>query len=424
MIRFHATARLMHMGLLLGLVGLWSLFAVSWVPLAILVPLLGVFLFALFESLLPLPMRALRRVEPSGSLLLQDEALVRVLVPPTPAPYNLIVEDPLPDGLRVVPGSRTPFGMHKKSLVARYKVRAQRRGDYRFDTVRIRRSSMLGLFERSVDLPVPTQVSVLPVTAENMNIKLRPRPLQRTGMPTSTMRRGPGDEFFSLRPYQPGDNIGDVNWKATARMNRIITNEFLPEEPPRYLIYVDARSTASEKGEPDVFERSLELAHILIEALIQARAHVGMALLSYHSQLIVPASGQNQLNRLRDMIKGAQPGQYVPLHGLVMAGLGHLPQSADAVVVTANVYDTSLPEALGLLRARHKRVVLLAPGYPEPVGQTLDLAARRASGAILNAEQANTIESMVGLVDASAQWLPDEPLTVTLSRLGMTRGYR
>ena len=140
--------------------------------------------------------------------------------------------------------------------------------------------------------------------------------------------------------------MGDVNWKASARMNRIITNEFLPEEPPRYMIYVDTRMTGSERGEPDVFERSLELASVLVEALIQARAQVGLVTVSFHSVFLVPGAGQGQLARLRSMLQNCQPGPPAPIRELVLSSLAHVPARAEALLVTSNVYDGSLRDAL------------------------------------------------------------------------------
>lgn len=424
MSRFAASRRLLHVGLILALVGFWAVAQRSWVPAAALVPLLGVLLFAVMEVLLPLPITGKREIELGHQLLLGDETDVRVTVNRTLAPLNLRLEDSVPEGLQVVPGTQSDFQFVPSGLGATYRVRAVRRGEHTIRTARVQRVTFLGLFERSVDVPVRSPVTVLPASAKNLGVHVRPRPPVRTGQTTHTMRRGPGDEFFSLRQYQPGDSLGDVNWKATARANRIITNEFLPEEPPRYLIYVDTRATGSEKGEPDVFERSLELASVLVEALVEARAQVGLVLLSYHSLFLVPGSGANQLTRLRNMIKHAQPGHEAPLNELVLAGTAHLPARADAVLITANVYDPSLGNALTLLRSRHGRVTVMAPAYPEVDGQSLDASARRASGSLLNSEQVAALAGLSPYADTVAHWPPDEPIAVTLSRMNMTRRTR
>lgn len=422
MTRLQATRRLLHLAILMAAVGFFSFAVQSWIAAAALLPLAGLILLATIEVLLPLPLSGRRNVELGDRLLAGDECDVDVTVAPAPVPFNLQLKDSLPEGMQAVPGTQDPFrpGPQAGEATARYRVKARRRGVWVFPHATVTRTSAMGLLERSADLPTSSPVTVLPAGARQLGVRVRPRPLPKAGITARSMRRGPGDEFFALRQYLPGDSIGDVNWKATARMNRIITNEFLPDEPPRYLIYVDTRAAGAETGEADVFERTLELTSILVEALVDARAQVGLVLLSFHSYFQVPSGGANQLKRLRQMILDARPGQEASLHELLMAGVPHLPATADAVLVTPNFYDRSLAQALTFLRARHRRVSLLAPGFPEPAGDLLESIAGRAAGTLLNAEQLAAMESLRHYCDHVGQWAPGEPIASTLGKLGMS----
>lgn len=415
-----ATRRVFHLGLIILGAALAAILARTWIPAAAAIPLLGAVLIAFAEVLLPLPLTARRSIDPGPQLLVGDEVQVDVELQPAPLPGNLVVDDDLPIGLRPKPGGRQPILPAKDGAIAHYKAVARRRGQYQFGPPTIRRVGMLGLFERTDKVPTITDLTILPGTAKQLGVRVRPRPPTRTSELAKSLRPGAGEEFFSLREYLPGDDIGQVNWKATARMNRIITNEFLPPEPPRYLIYVDARGAAAEQGETDAFERTLELAAVLVEALIEARAHVGMVLLSYQSVFLVPSGGQSQLRRLRQLIIQATPGQDAPLLDLVQAGAGHLPARTDAVLLTANPFDPTLPSAVTFLKARHRHCVLLFPGFPEPSGKSFDDTVLRAAGALLNQEQATALAALRPLADAASLWPPNEPIAVTLSRLNMT----
>lgn len=425
MSRLLATRRLFHLALLMALGGIMALGAASWVPAAAMIPLAGALLLAFLEVLLPIPQRGERRLELGDRLLWGDATKVEVVVENAWLPLNLQLEDAVPEGLTVEPDTLEPFRILPSGRAsATYVVRARRRGDQRFGVATLKRTSALGLLERQAPLAIPTRTIVLPPSAKNLGLRVRPRPPQRLGRTTKAMRRGAGDEFYSLRDYLPGDELGDVNWKATARANRIITNEFLPDEPPRYLVYVDTRGAGAELGQSDAYERSLHLGAILCEALIEARSHVGLVLLSYHSVFLVPNGGANQLRRLRQMIVDAQPGQEAPIHTLVLAGVAHLPARADAILITPNAYDATLAQAVTFLKARHGRVTVLAPAFPEPEGNELGTIAERASGALLNAEQAAALAGLNKLADQVAQWPPDEPIAVTLGRLGMSGRVR
>jgi uncharacterized protein (DUF58 family) len=418
--RLVATRRLFHLTVLLGLAGTFALLFNSWIPAAAMVPLAGVLVLAFVEIILPIPARGERRFEGGDRMLSGDEARVQVHLNRAVFPQNLQIEEALPEGLVVKPGSMTAFQTLRGGGAAmEYQLVAQRRGDQRFAVAQLKRVGALGLLERAAPLAVPTRVTVLPPSAKNLGLKVRPRPPQRAGRPTRAQRRGPGDEFYALREYLPGDSIGDINWKATARASRLITNEFLPDEPPRYILYVDTRGSGAELGQTDAFERCLQLAAILVESLIEARAHVGLVLLSYHSVFLVPSGGANQLQRLRQMILDAQPGHEASLHQLVLAGVAHLPSRADAILITPNVYDATLGAAVTFLKARHGHVSVLTPAFPEPRGRDLGEIAERASGALLNAEQAAALAGLRRLADATAQWPPDEPISLTLGRLGM-----
>lgn len=421
---FAASRRLLHLGIVVGLVGLFAMTAYHWVPTAAAVPIIGLILFATFEVMLPLPVAARRSVEMGDRLLLEDETKVQVNVGKGALPLNLHLVDGVPDGLRQKTETVTHFAPAAGGSVATYDIEAVRRGRHRYGPARVERRAWLGLYTRGADLPAPTTVEVLPASARNLGVRVRPKPPARSGVSTNMMRRGAGDEFFALRQYLPGDSLGDVNWKATARTNRVITNEFLPEEPPRYLIYVDTRATGSEQGEPDVYERSLELASVLSEALVDARAQVGLVTVSAHSVFLTPGGGRGQLNRLREMVLQCRPGDPAEIHSLVLTSLAHLPTRTEAILVTSNVYDNTLRDAVLALKARHGRVTVIAPAYPEVEGDDLDRAARRASAAVLNAEQAAALTGLLGFADAVAQWPPEEPIAATLGRLGMTRRGR
>jgi uncharacterized protein (DUF58 family) len=60
-------------------------------------------------------------------------------------------------------------------------------------------------------------------------------------------------EFDDLRPYVPGDDVRDIDWKATARSGHVLIKRFVTEKHHRILVVADAgRNTAAlaPSGEP------------------------------------------------------------------------------------------------------------------------------------------------------------------------------
>ena len=54
-------------------------------------------------------------------------------------------------------------------------------------------------------------------------------------------KRGAGQDLLALRDYQPADDLRRVDWKATARSNRLIVREFAAEDERKVTVYLDSR---------------------------------------------------------------------------------------------------------------------------------------------------------------------------------------
>jgi len=64
---------------------------------------------------------------------------------------------------------------------------------------------------------------------------------------TASLRRGVGHDLFSLRDYQPQDDLRHIDWKATARVRRLTVREFTAEDERRITIILDPRVRSKAK---------------------------------------------------------------------------------------------------------------------------------------------------------------------------------
>lgn len=102
----------------------------------------------------------------------------------------------------------------------------------------------------------------------------------------ASMRRGAGHDLLTLRDYQPQDDLRHIDWKATARGQRLIVREFTAEDERRVTIAFDTRVTDNQadgggKEEKDItarFERGVTLAASLAAHFIEERAEVRLLL--------------------------------------------------------------------------------------------------------------------------------------------------
>jgi uncharacterized protein (DUF58 family) len=79
----------------------------------------------------------------------------------------------------------------------------------------------------------------------------RRRGLGNWGLVRASTRRGGGYEIASSRPYQRGDTVRSIDWKASARISSaretddFIVREHFAEEVPRVVVVVDRRPEMS-----------------------------------------------------------------------------------------------------------------------------------------------------------------------------------
>jgi uncharacterized protein (DUF58 family) len=93
-------------------------------------------------------------------------------------------------------------------------------------------------------------------------------------MPSS--RRGIGQDLFSLRNYQPKDDLRHIDWKATARSRNLTVREFTAEDERRITIVFDTRATPEVDvvNFPQRFEAGVIQAASLLKHFIDERAEV------------------------------------------------------------------------------------------------------------------------------------------------------
>jgi uncharacterized protein (DUF58 family) len=91
---------------------------------------------------------------------------------------------------------------------------------------------------------------------------------------------------LTLRDYQPQDDLRHIDWKATARGQRLIVREFTAEDERRVTIAFDTRVADEKIGDKSAdeqdfntrFERGVTLAASLLAHFIEERAEVRLVL--------------------------------------------------------------------------------------------------------------------------------------------------
>ena len=98
-------------------------------------------------------------------------------------------------------------------------------------------------------------------------------------------RRGAGHDLHSLRDYQPQDDMRHIDWKATARVSRLVVREFTAEDERRVHLVFDTRTPAgatkgigAKENFHTRFERGVTVAASLVAHFLDERAEVRLTL--------------------------------------------------------------------------------------------------------------------------------------------------
>ena len=90
-------------------------------------------------------------------------------------------------------------------------------------------------------------------------------------------RRGEGTDFHQMRDYRVGDSLRQVDWKATARMRRLISREYQDERNQHLLMVIDTgRRMLARDGELSHFDHVLNAALVVSYLALRQGDAVGL----------------------------------------------------------------------------------------------------------------------------------------------------
>jgi uncharacterized protein (DUF58 family) len=253
------------------------------------------------------------------------------------------------------PGPRTRVYVRAGQATARWVVHADRWGRYPPGTVRV--TGRAGAFETSVSAGLdPLEVFPRPT-------RLRPRLvpaelLRRIGEHTGRAI-GEGVEFAGLRPYQPGDQLRDVNRAVSLRRGQLHVNQRAAARAADLVVMIDAFGDSGPVSEASL-DVAVHGAATLVTAYLRVSDRVGLVVLGGLLRWFGPAAGDRQFYRIAEMMLAARYDSWVT------PDVGRIPRTAlppgTLVVVLSPLLD---PRGFGAISDLRQR------GFPLIVVDTL-----------------------------------------------------
>ena len=331
------------------------------------------------------------------------------------------IRDVLPPEFRLEAGANAaivplPAG---GSLRLDYAVRPAVKGDYQMGPLRVRALDPLALGYEDAEAGGTSRVVVAPVLEDMRRARLGPRRTRPWFGQVASRQRGIGLEFWGIRDYVPGDDVRRINWKATARLDRLLSNEVEGERSGDVVIVLDARreSVVGSEAENPV-EFGVRAALGIADHVLASRNRVGLVVQRDVLDWVYPAFGRRQLYRILDHLVHVRASGEWPFGHVAWVLSRFFPRDC-LVVLISPLRDRDALEAVIDLAGRGYDVAVVSPS-PLEIERSFAFEgpAEATAHAILRMERENLIAQLRRVAQV-VDWNPEVPLAASLRRTGV-----
>ena len=178
-----------------------------------------------------------------------------------------------------------------QSKTISYSLRPSVRGEYAFGDIVIYIQSRLGLVMRRHNVEAATTVPVYPSYMQLRKYQLFSQTTIQTEQGSKRMRKiGHSMEFEQIKEYVRGDDIRNINWKATARKSSLMINNFSDEKSQQVYCIIDkGRLMKMPFGNLSLLDYAINSTLVLSNVCLQKQDRVGLITFANKIGTVLPA---------------------------------------------------------------------------------------------------------------------------------------
>ena len=152
---------------------------------------------------------------------------------------------------------------------------------------------------------------------------------------------GQNDEFERLRDYEEGDQYKFIDWRATAKRNKLTTRVFQAAKNQRIMLAIDAgRMTANRASGVSFFDAALNSTLALAYLALKQGDEVGCLVFSDEAKrYVAPRGGMAQMNALICGLYDVFPERVESRYDRAFAYLASRLTKRSLIVLATNVMD-------------------------------------------------------------------------------------
>lgn len=251
------------------------------------------------------------------------------------------INDDLPDEAPAVDLPATVTISPRGRATVTYHLAPNRRGSYRLGAHHLRHSSPLGLWLRQLRQPADDEIRVYPDLKAVRTYELLARQNREAGGGRAVRRRGGESEFERLRDHVRDDEYRSIDWKATARRQRVIAREYQQERNQSIVCLVDCgRLMTTETAGLSHLDHALNA--VLMMSHVAARSGDQVGVLAYDNAVrafVPPGGGARATQRLLQSTYDLHPSLVEPDHRAAFDFLASRVRRRALVILFTQVID-------------------------------------------------------------------------------------
>ncbi|MXV38812.1 DUF58 domain-containing protein [Flavobacteriaceae bacterium Ap0902] len=210
------------------------------------------------------------------------------------------------------------FRIHKKiksngNEFFQYSLEPKERGEYHFGELNIFATSPIGLIKRRTKFSSNAMVPSYPSFIHLPKYELMAMQNEfMLGGIKKIRKIGHTMEFEQIKDYVQGDDIRNINWKATAKRNQLMVNQYQEERAQRIYMLIDKGRTMKMPFDGlTLLDYSINASMALSHIVLKKKDNAGIMTFSKKIENVVPAESRSgQLKKIGEALYNVETNFY------------------------------------------------------------------------------------------------------------------
>lgn len=244
------------------------------------------------------------------------------------------------------------FPWFKRDMIIRFNLKYIPRGEHHLEQIKIKTGDLFGFITKDFVFKVEHELKVYPRRTK-VNMAEQTTGLEQGAISAPSLNYRSAHIASGIREYAPGDKLSWINWKQTARKNKMMTKEFEQEKSTDTIVVLDSSYHKGKNGL--AFEGAVEVAAGLVETLQKKSTNFRFLSIGEDLFQIPQYYNPDKVKRIREHLMKIQPTKKKGFSSqlkkeLISSGSGHV-----VIIITTHM-DASLKQTVMWIKQRTKQV--------------------------------------------------------------------